>query len=112
MAHSKDEIVKDIIKYVDELRKHGIPVQSAFLFGSWTTGRASEESDIDVALVSDAFTGDRFLDRRRIVPLRRKINTRIEPIPFQQQSFDAGGHLADEIKRHGEVIPTHERKIA
>ena len=109
MACTKNEIIEDIKKYVDELRKHGIPVQRAFLFGSWTTGRASEESDIDVALVSDAFTGDRFLDRRRIVPLRRRINTRIEPIPFQQQSFDAGGHLADEIKRHGEVIPTHER---
>ncbi len=109
MAHSKNEIVEDIVKYVDELRKHGIPVQRAFLFGSWVTGRAGEESDIDVALVSDAFTGDRFLDRRRIVPLRRKINTRIEPIPFHQQSFDAGGHLVDEIKRHGEVIPTHER---
>lgn len=109
MACTKDEIIEDIKKYVAELRKHGIAVQSVFLFGSWTMGRASEESDIDVALVSDAFTGDRFLDRRRIVPLRRRINTRIEPIPFQQQSFDAGGHLVDEIKRYGEVILTHER---
>lgn len=40
-------------------------------------GTAKEWSDIDVALVSPDFTGDRFEDRRRIVPLRRKIDSRL-----------------------------------
>jgi hypothetical protein len=54
-----------------------------------------------VALISNAFTGDRFEDRRRIVPFRRKIDTRIEPIPFRPEDFDDGGMLAEEIKKTG-----------
>ncbi len=104
MAYTKDEVVEDIKKYVSELNNNGIPVQEVILFGSWATGRANDESDIDVAIVSDAFTGDRYQDRRRIVPLRRRINSRIEPIPFHKQSFEAGGLLIDEIKRSGVVV--------
>jgi predicted nucleotidyltransferase len=58
-------------------------------------------SDIDVAIVSDAFSGDRFEDRRRIVPLRRGIDSRIEPIPLTPEAFASGGNLIDEIKQTG-----------
>ncbi|WP_045214178.1 nucleotidyltransferase domain-containing protein [Desulfonatronovibrio magnus] len=104
MANAKNEIIKDVKKYIVELNKHGIFVQKAILFGSWTKGYAHEDSDIDVALISEAFTDDRFQDRRRIVPLRRNINTKIEPMPYSPLSFDAGGHLVDEIKHFGEII--------
>ncbi len=85
MATSKDKIIRDIKNYVAELKKSGIPVQKVVLFGSWARGQVREESDIDVALISDAFSGDRFQDRGKIVPFRRKINTKIEPIPFNQE---------------------------
>jgi len=68
-------------------------IQKALLFGSWSRGSAGEESDVDVALISTVFTGDRFLDRRKIVPM-----------PFTPQTFDMGGNLVDEIIRHGEEI--------
>ena len=64
-------------------------------------GTVKEESDIDVALISTSFTGDRFADRRTIVPFRRTIDSRIEPIPFLPEHFAEGGALADEIKRTG-----------
>ena len=104
MATSKKKIIRDIKTYVNELNKSGFPVQKVVLFGSWARGQVREDSDIDVALISDAFSGDRFQDRRKIVPLRRKINTKIEPIPFNQQSFSMGGNLVDEIMRYGEEI--------
>ena len=104
MAASKDVIIQDIKRYVDELKRNGIPVQKTLLFGSWSKNSANEDSDIDIALISDAFTGDRFQDRRKIVPFRRKINSRIEPIPFTEQTFKMGGNLVDEIVRYGEDI--------
>ena len=104
MAAEKDSIIRDVKKYIELLRLNGISVQRALLFGSWTRGTAREDSDVDVALVSPAFTGDRFLDRRKIVPLRRKINNRIEPIPFSPQAFKSGGILVDEIAQTGEDI--------
>ena len=72
MVGQHDSIIDIVKRYVAELEKHHIPVREAILYGSYANGRVREEGDIDVALVSVAFTGDRFEDRRRIVPLRRK----------------------------------------
>lgn len=55
-------------------------------------------------MVSTAFTGDRFEDRRKIIPLIRKIDNRIEPIPFRPEDFQKGGILVDEIKKTGKAI--------
>ena len=104
MATSKDEIIRDIKQYVDELNRHGFTVQKTYLFGSWVRGVVREDSDIDVALISESFSGDRFYDRRRIVPFRRKININIEPMPFNRETFLTGGNLVEEIKRRGEEI--------
>ena len=104
MDASKNAVIRDVRRYIAELRKNGIPVQRAMLFGSWARGSAGEESDVDVALISSVFSGDRFQDRRKIVPLRRKINNRIEPMPFNPQTFEMGGNLVDGIIRHGEEI--------
>ena len=104
MAAQLDSIIDIVRKYVAELERHHIPVSQAILYGSFANGQVREESDIDVALVSEAFTGDRFEDRRRIVPLRRKIDNRIEPMPFTPTGFSDGGNLIDEIKKTGIMI--------
>ena len=104
MACEKASVIQDIKKYIAVLRENGISVDKALLFGSWAKGTARDESDVDVALVSPFFTGDRFMDRRKIVPLRRKINNNIEPMPFSPEDFAAGGTLVEEIRRYGEDI--------
>jgi hypothetical protein len=101
MATSTDAVIEIIKKYLLELSQHGIPVDQAILFGSFVKGTAREESDIDIALISDVFTGNRFDDRRRIVPFRRTIDSRLEPIPFSPAGFISGGALAEEITRTG-----------
>lgn len=101
MAAVTDTAIEIIKRYIAELAHHNIPVREAILFGSYARGTVKEESDIDVALISNSFTGDRFADRRAIVPFRRKIDNRIEPMPFRPEHFAEGGALADEIKRTG-----------
>lgn len=100
-AIRKGSIKKAIKNYIEALRNHGIPVNEVILFDSCARGGAKEGSDIDVAVVSEAFSGDRFEDRRRILPLRRAIDSRIEPIPLTPEAFASGGNLIDEIKRTG-----------
>ncbi len=104
MAVKTDSAIKLIRRYIKELKKNNIPIQKAFIFGSYAKGSPNEESDIDIALVSTAFTGDRFEDRRKIVPFRRKIDSRIEPMPFRPEDFQKGGVLIDEIKKTGKEI--------
>ncbi len=104
MAVTEDSIIKIIKRYIEELEKNGIKISEAIIFGSRAKRTAKEESDINIALISDAFTGDRFEDRRRIVPLRRRIDSRIEPIPFRPEDFNDGGMLVEEIKSTGKRI--------
>lgn len=104
MAIKPDSAIKLIKRYIRELKNNNIPIQKAFIFGSHAKGNPKEESDIDIALVSVAFTGDRFEDRRKIVPFRRKIDSRIEPIPFRPEDFQKGGILIDVIKKTGKAI--------
>lgn len=104
MAPKKDSTVKIVTRYIEELEKNRIHIIEAIIFGSHAKGTAKPESDIDVALISNAFVEDRFKDRRRIIPFRRKIDSRIEPLPFKPEDFNNGGALAKEIKKTGRVI--------
>jgi len=101
MVIKKDSIIKIVKRYIEELEKNHIPISEAIIFGSYAKRRAGPCSDIDVALISEVFTGDRFQDRRKIIPFRRKIDNRIEPIPFRPEEFNNGGILAEEIKKTG-----------
>jgi len=104
MAIGTDSVIEIIRRYIEELEKNKIHILEAIIFGSYAKGEEKPDSDIDLALISDAFTGDRFEDRRRIIPFRRKIDSRIEPIPFKPEDFNNGGIMAEEIKRTGVVI--------
>src|SRR4030043_1557511 len=104
MANKKNRIIEIVTRYIEELEKNKIHIMEAIIFGSHAKGKTKPESDIDVALISEAFTGDRFEDRRKIVPFRRKIDSRIEPIPFKPEDFNNGGTLAEEIKKTGIII--------
>ncbi len=104
MARKADKVIPLVKRYIAELEKNRIPVKKANLSGSYVKGRATAESDIDVALISDVFSGDRFKDRQRIILLRRKIDSRIEPLPFTSEDFDNGGMLAEEIKKNGILV--------
>jgi len=101
MGNKKNLTIGIVTRYIQELEKNKIHIMEAFIFGSHAKGKTKPGSDLDVALISDAFTGDRFEDRRKIVPFRRKIDSRIEPIPFKPEDFNDGGTLAEEIKRTG-----------
>ena len=104
MADTEDLIIKISKRYIEELEKNGIKISEAIIFGSHAKGVVHEGSDIDIALISDSFTGNRFDDRRKVVPFRRKIDSRIEPIPFRPEDFNDGGMLAEEIKNTGKKI--------
>lgn len=104
MVSSKASIVNLIKRYILRLKKNNISIQKVLLFGSYMNATPGEDSDIDIAVISSAFKGRRYSDRRSIVPFRRGIDSRLEPIPFTPEDFAKGGILIDEIKRTGEEL--------
>jgi len=63
-------------KYIFILRSEGITVDKAYLYGSYLSNTATEDSDIDVLIVTenenDNLTG-------KIWSLTKRVNSRIEP---------------------------------
>ncbi len=97
MAAVPFKIKKKIKKYLQELKKHQIPLQEAILFGSYANGTFQEWSDIDIALVSDIFKGNRFKDKDKIRKITLSVASDIEVLPFSPKDFDPKNPLVKEI---------------
>ncbi len=101
---AKREIVEILRKYIYILRSEGITIDRAYLYGSYLSNTATNESDIDIMIVTekedDDLTG-------KVWSLTRKVNSKIEPylvgkVRFNN-SFDSP--LIDLVKRTGlEII--------
>lgn len=93
-------------KFLKELEKHNYRISKSYLFGSQAKGRARPDSDIDIAVVSPDFSGNRYFDSLKIVRLRRNIDTRIEPVTYKPEDFNDDDPLAAEILKNGiEIKP-------
>jgi predicted nucleotidyltransferase len=100
MAEQQTDVIETLKKLVHELRENEINISEAYLFGSFADKKNTRYSDIDVALISDTFTGVRYWDIKKIGRIVRKIDYRIEAHPF---SIKAKGQsmFLDEIIRTG-----------
>lgn len=96
------DTIKPIIeKYIAVLSRNDIKIDSAFLFGSYSKGNSNEWSDIDIALISELFTGDRIKDRDKIRKFTRSVSSLIEVIPFSKDDFNEENPFAKEIINTG-----------
>jgi len=94
----KTEVINKLKKYKKLLSEHVI-FDELILFGSYARGTASEDSDMDVAVVVDELQGDYFSIRPLLWKIRRQIDDRIEPIILEKQHDESG--FLSEIKKYG-----------
>ncbi|OHB46831.1 MAG: nucleotidyltransferase, partial [Planctomycetes bacterium GWF2_40_8] len=66
MVQFPAKVKNTIDRYIRELNRNNIPIKEAILFGSCAKGNYQEWSDIDIALVSDIFEGNRIDDKDKI----------------------------------------------
>jgi predicted nucleotidyltransferase len=96
----KREIIEELRKYIFILRSEGRTVDKAYLYGSYLTNTANEESDIDVLIVTenenDNLTG-------KVWRLTKRVNSRIEPYLIEKDRFinNKDSLLIDLVKRTG-----------
>lgn len=95
------EQIETIAKQYAELVQNEIGICEAYLYGSYAKGTYSEDSDIDIAIVGDNLTGDTLEDTLKLMRIRRKIDTRIEPHPFKSTDFDLSNPFIQEILNTG-----------
>jgi predicted nucleotidyltransferase len=98
----KKEVIEKVRKYTRIVKKH-FPVKMVILFGSYCTGQAREDSDIDVAVVVDKIENDTLESEAQLYKLRRSIDFKIEPVLFEKDERDPAGFF-EEILNTGEII--------
>jgi len=93
-------VTQNIERFLKAMRQRQ-RVEAAYLYGSQAKGTATDWSDIDLAVVSQDFSADRFQERLALMRLAAQIDVRIEPHPFTPQDFNANDPLVSEIRRTG-----------
>ncbi|MCX6154523.1 MAG: nucleotidyltransferase domain-containing protein [Candidatus Kapabacteria bacterium] len=96
----KESLKKIIDDFIEECKIRNIFFSKVILFGSYAKGHSNEDSDIDLALVSDQFSGNPFADWHKLSPINIKFSL-IESHPFSSKYFEESDPFIEEIKRTG-----------
>jgi predicted nucleotidyltransferase len=104
MAKVPDKIIDLIKKFIEEARKDNINITKTVLFGSYAKGTYTELSDIDIAIVSDDFEGNRFYDNRKIRHSKLKTSIDLEPHTYRPEEFILDNPFVKEVLEYGIII--------
>ncbi|MFA4663184.1 nucleotidyltransferase domain-containing protein [Pyrococcus kukulkanii] len=111
----EDRIMSDIRKYIETLKKHGIDILLAVIFGSFTKGTYGLGSDVDLFIVARGLPED-FDERLKLLYLLNETETVIDPkayTPEEVEKMFAKGHLfLFELSEHGKVIYVGDDKYS
>ena len=106
-------VEKDLEKFISDftvLLSGEFKLAEVWLFGSYATGTAGEDSDIDLAIISNDFEGNRFYDCTKIsnyvidktYPELQFAG--IEVHPFRTEDFTIDDPFVEEIMKTGRRI--------
>jgi len=97
-------MIEKIARDFGTLVQKEFDVKNIYLYGSYAKGTNSEDSDIDIAVIGDDFSGDLIDDTFKLMRIRRKIDNRIEPRPFRTCDFNTSNPFSNEIMKTGIMI--------
>ena len=100
---AQSEVIKILKRYCLLLNISGIPVEKAFLYGSYSRNEETPESDIDIMIVSPVFDEGDDLVKAKAWRLTEKINLKIEPSTVGLKKFltDDVSPLLQIVKQEG-----------
>jgi predicted nucleotidyltransferase len=96
-----EEISDKIEAYVKRVRRRYHP-KMIVVYGSYARGTATENSDIDVAVICDVLAGDYLENAAELFRLRRDIDLRIEPVLIEPDSV--ANSFYNEIIKTGKIV--------
>ena len=105
MVEVSEKINKIINDYISNVNQH-IKIDKVYLYGSYAKGNYNEHSDLDIAIFSDSFKGQSFVDAVAfLLSLARKYrDICIEPVAFTTSDLREGNPFIKEICATGKEI--------
>jgi predicted nucleotidyltransferase len=101
MAGIPHQIIESIKKFKEKISSD-LKIKKVILFGSYSNGSFSEESDIDLCIIAEDVDNS-FLATLRIAPKIIGIDLRIEPLVFSVKDYEENSKfgILKEIKEQG-----------
>ena len=96
----KGQAIEIARKYKSMVAEY-LPLKALYLYGSYSTGNNSEESDIDIAVIVSKRSDNYFEDTPLLWKLGRKVNYLIEPVLLADGEDSP---LYEEILRTGILV--------
>lgn len=96
----KRQAIEIARKYKDMVAEH-LPLKALYLFGSYSKGGYTEDSDIDIAVIVSHRSENYFEDAPLLWKLGRKVNYLIEPVLLTE---DNNNPLYSDIIKTGILI--------
>ena len=104
----KTAVMNTVKKYSDAVTKEFSP-NAIILYGSYAKGNAHDDSDIDVAVIFDGFSGDWLKTSNRLWRLTENISLYIEPILLDNTQDNSG--FVRNIYKTGQIIYKAEQPV-
>jgi predicted nucleotidyltransferase len=98
-----EEIIDKIEAYSKRIQDRYHP-KMIVVYGSYARGTATDNSDIDIAVICDALPGNYLENAAELFKLRRDIDLRIEPVLIETDNAD--NRFYNEILRTGKIVYT------
>lgn len=92
-----------IDEFIQLMRSESMPITRVYVFGKHAKGRFNEGDMISTAVVFEEWE-DFDEIKRKLLRLRRNIDSRISPYPFLEEEFVSGESFASEIMETGVQI--------
>lgn len=70
----------ELARRYKEIVSERLPIKALYLYGSFSKGTNTQESDIDIAVIVERLDDDYFADTPLLWKLKRKISNLIEPV--------------------------------
>ena len=91
----------ELARHYKALVSERLPIKALYLYGSYSNGQQTADSDIDIAVVVERFDEDYFTDTPLLWKLKRKISNLIEPVLLSE---DLNNPLYRDIIKTGVLI--------
>lgn len=102
--------VKEAIKFLEEcLITGGVKISKIILFGSQAKRMATEESDIDIVIISEDFQGKDIFERANLtkeaeIKTTKRFMLPLDIITLTPEEWTEGNSLIVEFAKKGEVV--------
>ena len=101
---ARSAVLKLAKGFINELKSRGLAANRAVVFGSYAKGVANEQSDIDLAIWADEFSGCQAEDIELIIPIKKNFSHLLEVHTFHSTETEHTNPFVGDIVRTGIAI--------